>query len=420
VELVGLGDLVEPVVMSRKIINNTLSLTALLGCASLLCGASIAGTGIGTDTPKSDAELSLAFAQTTPLLGDAESFAVLGGSTVTVTAIGTVITGNVGTSPGTSITGFPKGGTVVLPCATHSNDAAAMAARVSTDALYASLANTLNATVINAELGGTTITPGTYSFPGSAYITAGTTLTLDGAGLYIFKVGSAITANVHSNVILSNGASACNVFWQVTSTAALNGVTFSGTVVAQADVILGVDAVLDGRALTTTAGAVTMAGNATVNLPYNAPGSLPWDLPIGDNYCSSPFNSTGQQGQMSAIGSIFAIDTNVTLTATQVPNGQVGFVLSSQTQGWLVNPGGSQGNLCLGGNLARFNRPGEIGLIVGGSFSLILPFSDFPEHPDFGVAVMAGDTWNFQFWHRDTIGSSSTSNFTNGLEIMFL
>ncbi|MFT5198759.1 MAG: hypothetical protein ACI87O_001418 [Planctomycetota bacterium] len=400
--------------MRQKIKNNTLSLTALLGCVSLLCGASIAGTGIGTDAPISDAELSSTssvLALTTPLLGDAESFAVMGGSTVTVAAIGTVITGNVGTSPGTSITGIPAGGTVVPPYATHSNDAAAIAARVSTDALFTDLATMGGATLIPAELGGTTIGPGTYYFSSSANIAAGTTLTLDGAGLYIFKVGSAITANVLSNVVLSNGASACDVFWQVTSAATLNGVTFSGTVVAYAAITIGVNAVLDGRALTTTAGAVTMAGNATVNLPCGEN--------IGSSYCSSPTNSTGQQGQLSATGSILALDTDVTLTVTQVPDGQVGFVLASQTQGLLVNPGGSEGNLCLGGDLARFNRPGEIGIVTGGSFNLVLPFGDFPEHPNFGVTVMAGDTWNFQFWHRDAMGGSSTSNFTNGLEILF-
>jgi hypothetical protein len=199
-----------------------------------------------------------------PSLGSAQSFAVLGGSTVTAAGTGTVITGDVGVSPGTSITGFPAGATVVPPFSTHANDAAAIAAQASVTSLYTTLAGTGGATPIVAELGGVTLNPGTYSFGSTANIAAGTTLTLSGGGTYIFQIGSAITANVNSNVVLINGASACNVFWQVTSAATLNGVTFAGTVVAQAGVTLGVGAVLSGRALTTAAGAVTMAGTNTV------------------------------------------------------------------------------------------------------------------------------------------------------------
>jgi hypothetical protein len=44
---------------------------------------------------------------------------------------------------------------------------------------------------------------------------------------------------------------------------------------------------------------------------------------------------------------------------------------------------------------------------------------NFPEHPTFGVSVVAGDTWNFQFWHRDMVDGTSVSNFSNGLEILF-
>ncbi|MGK0157924.1 MAG: hypothetical protein ACI9SE_004908, partial [Neolewinella sp.] len=202
---------------------------------------------------------------TAPSLGNAHSFALLGGQTVTVAAIGTMITGNVGTSPGTSITGFPAGGTVVAPFTTHSTDSAAIAAQVAASAVYTVLASTGGAQLIPAELGGTTLNPGTYYFSSSANIAATTTLTLDGEGVYIFKVGSAITANVHSHVDLINGAAPCQVFWQVTSAATLNGVDFSGTVVAQAAITLGVDAVLHGRAWTTAAGAVTLAGNNTVS-----------------------------------------------------------------------------------------------------------------------------------------------------------
>ncbi|MFT7617391.1 MAG: hypothetical protein ACI97A_001027 [Planctomycetota bacterium] len=227
-------------------IRSILNLPAILGTLVLLCGA------------------SLACAQTAPSLGDARNFALLGGSTVAVAAIGTVITGEVGTYPGVSITGIPSGGTVVSPFATHSADSAAMAAQASAFGLYTELATQGGATAIAMELGGATLTPGTYSFSSTANIAAGTTLTLSGDGVYIFKVGSAITANVLSNVLLLDGAKPSNVFWQVTSAATLHGAYFAGTVVAQSSIALGVDAVLEGRAFALTAGAVTLAGNNNV------------------------------------------------------------------------------------------------------------------------------------------------------------
>jgi hypothetical protein len=196
--------------------------------------------------------------------GAAQTFAVVGGTAVTVAGTGTVITGNVGVSPGTSITGIPGGGTVVPPFATHNNDGPAIAAQSATGALYTTLAGTGGATVLGPELGGTIVTPGVWSFSSTANIAAGTTLTLNGAGIYIFKVGSALTANVFSNVLLQNGASPCNIYWQVTSAATLNGITFAGTVVAQANVTLGVGASLSGRALTTPLGDVTLSGGNTV------------------------------------------------------------------------------------------------------------------------------------------------------------
>jgi hypothetical protein len=196
--------------------------------------------------------------------GAAQSFAVLGGTTVTAAGTGTVITGDVGVSPGTSITGFPASAVVVPPFGTHANDAAAIAAQTATTALYSDLATRVGATPLGAELGGVALGPGLYSFSSTANIAGTTTLTLSGAGVYIFQVGSAVTANVGSNVLLLNGASACNIFWQVTSAATLNGVTFAGTVVAQAGITLGVGASLNGRALTTAAGAVTMSGGNTV------------------------------------------------------------------------------------------------------------------------------------------------------------
>jgi Ice-binding-like len=198
-------------------------------------------------------------AQTPPSVGQAQSFAVLGGTSVTAAGTGTVINGDVGVSPGISITGFPGSATVTPPFSTHATDGPANAAQASTTALYIDLSTRTGATPIGPEVGATQVGPGVYSFSSTANIANNTTFTLNGAGVYIFQVGSAVTAQTGSNILLL-GADPCNVFWQVTSAATLLGVNFAGTVVAQAGVTVGTGAVLNGRALTTAAGAVTMNG----------------------------------------------------------------------------------------------------------------------------------------------------------------
>jgi hypothetical protein len=228
--------------MKRK----SLPVLASVGLAALLWGAA----------PVS--------AQTPPNVAQAQSFAVLGGTAVTAAGTGTVINGDVGVSPGSSITGFPASATVTPPFSTHATDGPANAAQASTTALYIDLSTRTGASPIGPEVGTTTVGPGVYSFSTTANIANNTTFTLTGAGVYIFQVGSAVTANTGSSVLLLNGADPCNVFWQVTSAATLLGVNFAGTVVAQAGVTLGTGAVLNGRALTTAAGAVTMNGGNTV------------------------------------------------------------------------------------------------------------------------------------------------------------
>jgi ice-binding like protein/exosortase sorting signal-containing protein len=217
---------------------------AAIGCAALLCVPSFAA------------------AQT---IGGAQSFAVVGGQSVTAAAGATqsAINGDVGVSPGTSITGFPAFAATTPPYSTHSNDGAAQGAQAATLALYNSIVALPPGTAIGPALGGQSLGPGTYSI-GAADLASLGTLTLSGSGTYIFKVASSLTANVGSTVSLV-GVDPCQVFWQVTSAATLNGVNFVGNVVAQAGVTLGSNAILTGRALTTSLGSVTMAGGNAIN-----------------------------------------------------------------------------------------------------------------------------------------------------------
>lgn len=238
------------VVILQQMTRSFVSLPGVVGFAILVCGST-----------------SL-LAQADPSLGAAESFAVLGGSTVTAGLTGTVISGDVGVSPGITITGFPLSAVVVPPYATHASDAEAIAAQLSVVALQANLAGAGGATALGMQLGGLTLTPGTYSCLTTAGLGAGTTLTLDGSGFYVFQIGTTMTAAVLSNVVLVNGAVANQVFWQCGTTATLGGDTFMGTVVAGTTVTLTAGSDLSGRLFAPAAGGtVTMAGGNTIDVP---------------------------------------------------------------------------------------------------------------------------------------------------------
>ncbi|MEZ6016782.1 MAG: LamG domain-containing protein [Planctomycetota bacterium] len=141
--------------------------------------------------------------------------------------------------------------------------------------------------------------------------------------------------------------------------------------------------------------------------------------PICCGYCTSNPNSTGQPGLIGADGSSAVAANNVRIRAFQLPNNSFGFFLTSLTQGFVTNPGGSQGDLCLSGSIGRYVGPGQIqnsGMI--GEFSLQLDLTQHPT-PTGIVSVVAGQNWNFQAWYRDAVNGVATSNFTNGRSITF-
>ena len=138
--------------------------------------------------------------------------------------------------------------------------------------------------------------------------------------------------------------------------------------------------------------------------------------PIGNNYCGpANLNSTGLPAVMSAFGSTAVVDNDVELTASQMPAKQFGFFIVSQTQGFVPNPGGSQGNLCLSGNIGRYNAF-VLNSGAAGEFSLQIDLTNVPTNPP--SSVMAGESWKFQAWFRDN-NPGPTSNFTDGIEIDF-
>ena len=142
----------------------------------------------------------------------------------------------------------------------------------------------------------------------------------------------------------------------------------------------------------------------------------PGDQVSGISYCDPAVtNSSGQPGIISATGSSVASNNMLTVTASQLPTNQFGYVLASMTQGFIPNPGGSQGNLCLSGTIGRFLQQVQ-NSGSGGAFSINVDLSALPG--PLPTSVMAGDTWNFSAWFRDN-NPASTSNFTNGISILF-
>lgn len=141
--------------------------------------------------------------------------------------------------------------------------------------------------------------------------------------------------------------------------------------------------------------------------------------PIGTNYCMANNNGTGVPTEISAVGSPAVADNDVTLSISNATTNAFAFFLTSQTQGLSMNPGGSAGNLCLGGAIGRYVGPGQIqNTGSAGQASLVLDLTTTPT-PTGLVSVQAGETWNFVCWHRDSIGGSPTSNFSDGIEITF-
>ena len=182
-------------------------------------------------------------------LGAATTFAVLAGTTVTNTGP-TVVSGDLGVSPGTAVTGFPPG--VVINGTIHSADAAAAAAQAALTAAYNDAAGRVPFTPIPADIGGLTLGPGVYRAPVSLGITG--TVTLDGGGdpnaVFIFQIPSTLTTASASVVNLINGAQACNVFWQVGSSATLGtGSAFAGNILALTSITVTTGTSIDGRAL---------------------------------------------------------------------------------------------------------------------------------------------------------------------------
>ena len=141
---------------------------------------------------------------------------------------------------------------------------------------------------------------------------------------------------------------------------------------------------------------------------------------VGTNYCGpAQLNSTGNPATIVAEGSSVVANNDFTLRATSLPANQFGIFLVAPVTDFVVNPGGTPGNLCLGGAIGRFYGPGEIrNAGAAGEFSLAVDLTWIPQGLQ-RIAIQSGETWYFQAWFRDVAPGVGPSNFTDGIEIAF-
>ena len=210
----------------------------------LLSAGAVALTGLlGT------VQIASATGPTTVGLGTAAPFAVLAGTPKVASTGATVINGNLGISPAAAVTGFPAG---IVHGTVHKADAIALQAQSDLTSAYLDAAGR-SVTATHGTLGGLTLAPGVYNAGGVVLDLTGT-LTLDGhndpKAVWIFQATSALVTASSSSVRLINGASSCNVFWQVTSSATLgSGSAFAGTIMALSSITMKNGVTLHGRAL---------------------------------------------------------------------------------------------------------------------------------------------------------------------------
>jgi Ice-binding-like/Bacterial Ig-like domain len=231
-----------------------------IGGSALLVAVQVGTLSVATAEPSSAAPAAAAFVD----LGTAATYSILGGSGVANTGAGTVLSGDLGLSPTGVIAGFPPGtvkGTV------HDKDAAAEAAQDDRATAYANAAGQVSTDTFAGDQAGVTFHPGVHTMV-AAFTNTGT-ITLDAGGdasaVFVFQIGAALSSAAGTKVVLSNGALANNVFWQVAGAVALGaGAKFVGTFLGAGAITFGDGASIKGRVLTPGTVAVT-------NSPFTEP-----------------------------------------------------------------------------------------------------------------------------------------------------
>ncbi len=222
---------------------------------------------------------------TQPPLGTAGTFAVLGASAVTNTG-SSVVTGDLGVEPGTSVSGFPPG---IVIGTKHVTDAVALQAQNDATIAYGNAAGqSCDVSLTGQDLGGKTLTSGVYCFSSSAQLTGQLKLDSQGnpASVFIFQIGSTLTTASNASVLQINSTQACHIFWQIGSSATVGTNTdFSGNILAHTSITAQTGAQFSGSLYAHT-GAVTLDTNTinrspcTGSTPTGTPTSSPTGTPV--------------------------------------------------------------------------------------------------------------------------------------------
>ena len=176
-------------------------------------------------------------------------------------------------------------------------------------------------------------------------------------------------------------------------------------------------------------GVVTFQGGKASNVPFTAPlfspriwnGSFCYQVNVGASYCGPAVpNSTGASAFMRATGSVVVADDDLSLVASNLPLFSSVMFLASPQQGNWPNPGGSLGNLCLGGAIGRGVGGQVFTTNPSGNVSTYVDLSAMPTPIQVSVPVLPGETYHFQAWYRDNVGGQSASNFTDAITVQFL
>jgi len=261
-------------------------------------------------------------AQAPVALGSDATCAVLSATTVT-TIPTTTVNGDLGVSPGNTVTGSP-----IVNGTTHLGDPTAAQGQLDLTTAYNDAAGrTVGAVTMAGNLGGQTLAPGLYKSATSLEISSGD-LTLDAQGdanaVFIFQMGSTLITTSGRQVILNCGAQAANIFWQVGSSATLGTTSvFKGNILALASITANTGATLDGRALARN-GAVALDAN-TITVPKPVTASV---ILVSAAVVTGPYTDTAAQSVNLATKTItvplsgntqfYRIRSNTALTMTSI------------------------------------------------------------------------------------------------------
>jgi hypothetical protein len=271
---------------------------------------------------------SNAYAQTAPNLQTAGNFAVLAGAGIANSDSGTTIVGSVGSAPTTTVTGLTasqvSGGTLYT-----AGNAVVTTAKTDLTAAYLDAQGRSGCTALTGALGtgsNANLTKGVYCYSTAAQLNGTLTLTGTSTDVWIFQIGSTLTTATGATVAFAGGASPCNVFWQVGSSATIQtGTTFAGVIMALTSITLN-GGTLTGRALAQN-GSVTITGQETIISGCSGSSGSPTIVlsPVNSAViCGSPSTTITKTAKVLVNGVPVVAGTIVTFTITGPDSGQNG------------------------------------------------------------------------------------------------